>query len=145
MGSNGKPKQARVETKQAAFLAALAEVGNITVAARAAQIDRRLHYDWMAIDPGYPGRYRDAVHQAGEALEAEARRRAVDGVPEPIFYKGEPIGAVRKYSDTLLIFMMKGAMPHKYRDRVEHSGDVTFTLADAAKRLREARLVPTSN
>ena len=51
-------------------------------------------------------------------LEREARRRAVEGVEEPVgFYKGEPSAYVRKYSDTLLIFLMKGARPDKYRDR----------------------------
>ncbi len=36
---------------------------------------------------------------------------------EPVFYKGKAIAAVRKFSDTLLIFMLKGAKPEKYRDK----------------------------
>ena len=34
------------------------------------------------------------------------------------------MGTVREYSDTLLIFLLKGIMPNKYRDRVqtEHVG-----------------------
>ena len=51
------------------------------------------------------------------------RRRAVEGVEEPVgWYKGEAGGVVRKYSDTLLIFLLKGRKPEMYRERYEHSG-----------------------
>ena len=41
-----------------------------------------------------------------------------------VFYKGEPIGAIRKFSDTLLMFLLKAHNPKKYREnmRVERSG-----------------------
>ncbi len=57
-------------------------------------------------------------------LEAEARRRAVEGVRKPVYCRGEIVGTVKEYSDTLLIFLMKGARPEKYRDnvRVERTG-----------------------
>ena len=38
---------------------------------------------------------------------------------------GKPIGipaAVREYSDTLLIFLLKGARPEKYHERHQHTG-----------------------
>lgn len=38
------------------------------------------------------------------------------------WYRGEPGGHVVEYSDTLLIFLMKGAMPDKYADRVQLRG-----------------------
>ena len=61
-------------------------------------------------------------------MEAEARRRGVEGTLKPVFYKGEECGQVREYSDTLLIFLLKAHDP-KYRDRqqVEHSGSVVQT------------------
>ena len=43
-----------------------------------------------------------------DALEAEARRRAVEGVRKPVFYQGVICGWVGEYSDTLLIFLLKG-------------------------------------
>ena len=53
-------------------------------------------------------------------LEAEAYRRAVEGWVEPVgWYKGKAGGTVRRYSDTLLIFTLKGLLPDRYRDRVE--------------------------
>lgn len=127
--------------KQLAFLAAYALTGNISRAAQSAQIDRTNHYDWLG-DPAYAQRFEEAKREAAELLEAEARRRAVEGIEEPVIYQGElcpevatdpetgerrltgkPL-TVRKYSDTLLIFLLKGAMPDKYREnaKVEHSG-----------------------
>lgn len=105
------------EAKQAAFLAAFSECGNISRAAKIAGIERRSHYSWIK-DPIYAERFADAENQAVDTLEAEARRRAVEGIDEPVYYKGEVCGTVRKYSDTLLIFLLKGARPDKYRDNV---------------------------
>ena len=51
-------------------------------------------------------------------LEAEARRRAAIGVDEPVFYKGEVVGHIRKYSDTLLMFLLKAHWPEKFRENV---------------------------
>ncbi len=31
------------------------------------------------------------------------------------------VGTIRRFSDVLLIFMAKAAMPKKYRERIEHS------------------------
>ena len=108
---------------------AYAQLGTITHAARAAQIARQTHYDWLEEkdDDGKPTeqaeRYRaalDDAHQQGcESLEREATRRAVEGVDEPVYQKGECVGYIRKYSDVLLIFMLKGAKPEKYRERFE--------------------------
>lgn len=122
--------------KKRAFLAAHSEVGNITQAAEIAGIDRRTHYDWMESDPVYVEAFRDAEMQAADRLEAEARRRAVEGVDEPVFYGGKPCGTIRKYSDTLLIFLLKGALPEKYRERTSTeltgagSGEIKVTFSE---------------
>ena len=54
-----------------------------------------------------------AQEEACERLEAEARRRAVEGVDEPRTVAGQR-EIVKRYSDALLIFLMKGANPEKY-------------------------------
>jgi hypothetical protein len=48
----------------------------------------------------------------------------VEGVEEPIVYQGEITNTVRRYSDTLLIFLLKARRPEKFRDnvKVEHGG-----------------------
>jgi hypothetical protein len=107
-----------LQHKKRAFLAAYAEIGNITRAAELANISRQSHYEWLRDDPNYPALFRSADEQASERLEQEARRRAVEGVEKPVFHKGEVCGTIREYSDTLLIFLLKGAKPEKYHDRV---------------------------
>lgn len=82
-------------------------------------IGRSTAYDRYARDEGFAARWRAAMDDAADVLEAEALRRATRGVDEPVFYKGERVGTVRKYSDTLLIFLLKGARPEKFRDRYE--------------------------
>lgn len=112
--------------RQSAFLAAIARTGNITIAAQAAHIDRRRHYEWLQNDPdgSYAAAFRAAEEEAVDLMEEAARQRAVDGWEEPVFYKGDQVAVIRKYSDVLLIFKLKGARPEKYKDRgqYEHTG-----------------------
>jgi hypothetical protein len=44
-------------------------------------------------------------------------------------YEGRVATTVQEYSDTLLIFLLKGARPQKYRElrQTEHSGRVELT------------------
>src|SRR4030042_47726 len=88
-------------------------------AARAAGVSRQQVYNWLEGDKDFAAKFEDAKLEAVELLEKEARRRGVDGVKEPVFYKGQVCGAIRKYSDTLLIVLLKGLAPEKYRERVD--------------------------
>jgi hypothetical protein len=111
------------EVNQPAFLEAYRQTGSIRAAAEAVGINRQTHYDWLSDDETYPERFQQAKADAAERLEEEARRRAVEGVEEQTgWWKGKPGGTVRRYSDTLLIFLLKGALPAKYRERHEHTG-----------------------
>jgi len=120
----GKKRRKITHPKKRAFLAAFAEVGNITQAAEIAKIERKTHYVWMGKDENYVLAFEEAQEQAADRLEQEARRRAMEGTLKPVFYKGEECGVIREYSDTLLIFLMKGARPEKYKERIsaEHTG-----------------------
>ena len=104
--------------KQKAFLAAFRETASITKAADASKAHRRSHYKWLADDPDYAAAFERAKIEAGQTLEDEAIRRAHEGVLTPVFYKGKPTGAVREYSDQLLMFLLRGFIPEKYKDRV---------------------------
>ena len=41
---------------------------------------------------------------------------------EPVYYQGEVVGQVQRYSDTLLMFLLKGRRPEKFKDRTELTG-----------------------
>ena len=85
-------------------------------------IGRRTHYDWLAHDDEYARRFAEADVVAIDKLEEEARRRALAGVNEPVFYQGKIVGHVARKSDTLLIFLLKGKRPEVYTERHEHTG-----------------------
>lgn len=105
------------------FLQELAETCNVSHAARVAGVDRRTAYDHRDTDAVFAAAWDDAVEQGVDTLEMEARRRALHGTSEPVFYQGELCGTVQKYSDTLTIFLLKAHRPDKYRD--QSSVDVT--------------------
>lgn len=111
-----------IETRQK-FLAAYALTGNLSEGARVAGISRNTVYDLARADRSFRKQMRDARAAAADALEAEARRRAVDGWDDPVFFMGNEVGSVRKYSDTLLVLLLKAAKRNKFRDRTEVSGD----------------------
>ncbi len=109
--------------KKKAFLAAFRATGNVRLACEAAEVGRSSHYRWLEADAAYEEAFDLAKEDAADILEAEATRRAVEGVEEPTgWYKGEPGGFIRRYSDTLLIFLLKGLRPEVYRERVEVRG-----------------------
>ncbi len=102
--------------KKIRFLEAFADVGTVTRAAKVAGIERRTHYWWLKDDPDYAAAYQETQEQAADMIEAELVRRAVEGVEKPVHYQGKRVDVVREYSDILLIFLLKGLRPAKYRD-----------------------------
>jgi hypothetical protein len=98
------------------FLSALASVGVVAHAAKKAKITRQAAYLARDADPVFAARWKDAVEQSTELLEAEAIRRASTGTLKPVYQRGELVGKIREYSDTLLIFMLKARKPGMYRD-----------------------------
>jgi hypothetical protein len=120
-----------------AFVRELAETGNVTTASRAANISRNTAYEWREADAAFKSLWDEAVDVSTDMLEAEARRRAVQGWDEPVFHQGRKVGKIRKYSDRMLEILLKGHRPEKFRERVDmkHSGRLTLEqLVEASKR-----------
>jgi hypothetical protein len=113
--------QARTARAQARFLREFTICGNVLRSARAVKVGRRTVYDWRQ-DDAFRALYSEAHLDAIDALEEEARRRAVDGVLEPVYQGGEQVGRIRKYSDALLILLLKGKRPETFRERYELAG-----------------------
>lgn len=127
------------------FLAELAATGNVTHSAKVAVVNKQTVYNHRMQDGDFAAAWADAIEESNDNLEAEARRRAVDGVDEPVVYQGELMGSwvgpdgkpatketdgarfipltVKKYSDVLLIFLLKANRPQKFRERIGIGGD----------------------
>lgn len=125
------------EQRQGIFLRALAQGETMARAlAQAGIASRQTINAWREKDADFAAAYTEAMENASDLLEAEARRRAVDGVEEPLHYQGQIFAHVRRYSDPLLLALLKATRPEKFKDRVEHSGSVEVNLAERLARGR---------
>lgn len=106
-------------------------------AARAAGVPVRTVQSWRDRDPEFHERSNKAYDEGTDVFRTETRRRGVEGWYEPVYYQGQRVGRVKKFSDTLLMFELKKRDP-SYRDHVDlkHSGeiDITKLVAELDKR-----------
>jgi hypothetical protein len=110
---------------QQRFLDAYRSVGTVVHAAKISAVAPRTHYTWLEKDEAYVSQFEDAKQDATEELLREARRRAFEGVKRKKFHNGVPVTDPEtgeqyieaEYSDTLLIFLLKGLMPNVFRER----------------------------
>lgn len=103
--------------RQTRFLDAFASLGSVQSASRWADITRDAHYKWLRDDPSYPARFDEALKAAARRFEDEAVRRAVEGMPKGIYYKGKRVAIEREYSDQLLALLLKANNPEKFGDK----------------------------
>jgi hypothetical protein len=104
------------KTKQDIFLEEFGQHGNITMAARAAHVERKTIYRWKENSDRFLLRYNQAFEEAKDNIRHEIYRRGYEGWEESQFSAGKRMGTIRKYSDTLLIFHAKMLMP-EYREK----------------------------
>lgn len=102
-------KADEVKRRQESFLHAYSLTGSLQHAEMASKISRQNHYLWMREDPTYKERFDRARVEAIDSLESEAFKRAMQG------------------SDTLLMFLLKGNAPGKYRDSMKIDNNTTVT------------------
>lgn len=102
--------------RQRAFIAALADTGSVRAACK------RIN---MASVGAYQLRRAPGAESFAEAWEAAlahgvqnladiAFERAMEGVPVPIFYKGEQCGEKRWYNDRLIMFILRHYLPNRF-------------------------------
>ena len=134
------------DARKAAFLNAFAKGGNVSAAARAAEVNRSTPYGWRDEDPDFAAAWDVAEQESIDRLELEARRRAEKGIEDYVVSQGklvyiddpktgERVPLVRRvYSDTLMVLLLKAHRPEKYKDRQDvqltgkDGGPVSFTL-----------------
>jgi hypothetical protein len=105
-----------------AFLAHLAETGILSDAAAAAGVDRSNVWRRRQEDAEFAQAVEQALDMAADKLEAEARRRALDGVEEPVYQGGQQVGTRTVYSDSLLALLLKGRRKKVFAERIEQTG-----------------------
>lgn len=101
------------------FFEKLSMSRNVAHACRSIGIARSTAYDWREEDENFKRMWDEALKIADDTIEHTAWGRAIEGWEEPVFYRGEICGYVRKYSDPCLLALMRGNIPDKYKDRSE--------------------------
>ena len=124
----------------APYLAALAEHGIRTDAALVAKIDRVNVWRREKSDPEFAALVEEAMEQAADKLEREARRRAIEGVEEPVYQGGQLVGTKLVFSDNMLGLLLKGRRKKVFADRTEITGADGGAIKHADETSRSARV-----
>jgi hypothetical protein len=137
------PAKKSTPSRVAVFLEAYASCGSVTAAAKAAGIDKKMHYRRLESDPEYRRQFEALQDRVGQELEDLAVERVRDGFKRQLFHKGKPMRTkdghlVYEFDfDTQLhITMLKRFRPKLYREHgvVEHTGQINLV-----ERLESAR------
>lgn len=119
MGNKVTTEKREKRAWEDAFITALQKTGNVSAACRKAKKSRKTVYELRNEATDFAELWDSALEVATDSLELEARRRAATGTLEPVYYQGKKVGAMRRYSDTLLIFLLKAHRPEKFRDNID--------------------------
>ena len=106
-----------------AFLEGIAEYGTTKEAVGYMNVKHKVKYKPATVNMYLGEADEDQIEQINahkevfnDLLEAEAIRRGITGVDEDVWYKGEIVGAKKKYSDTILHSVLKANKPEKYNE-----------------------------
>jgi hypothetical protein len=109
------PKSPRWRKRAEIFLAQLTQGLSVAASYRIAGLGKATVYEWRRDHPAFAQAWQDSLDEGTDAIEDEAHRRAVYGVDRPVFQGGKCVGHVTEYSDILLIMLLRGRAPHKYK------------------------------
>lgn len=113
--------------RQRVYLEKLAETGLKGHAARHVGVSREIVRIERKRNPAFEELEQEALDFWAEGLEAEAVRRARDGVQVPVYYKGAVAGHVTEFSDRLMEVLLRGRIPEKYGQRLTGGDNISVS------------------
>lgn len=116
------------QDKQKFLQKLMSSAGNVSKAAQAVKIARHTAYEHKKNDPDFSQAWDNVLAAVYDQMEQELYNRAVKGWDEPVFYKGDMIAKIRKKSDRLLEFALKGNRAEKFRERLDLNAHHTGSL-----------------
>jgi hypothetical protein len=123
----------RIATKKKKiFLKVLAKTGAVVAAAKAAgYVDSQMVRRYRKEDTEFAEAWQEALDAAMDVWEAEASRRAFEGVVKGVYFKGQKIDEELQFSDGLAQFMLKANRPEIYGERKRVDVNVEGTVGVA--------------
>ena len=102
--------------RQIAFIEALAETACVDTAACRVGMTTQSAYRLRRREcaKAFRRAWDNALDYALHRLEQAAMGRALNGVPRPIFYKGEQVGEYREYDERLTMFLLRSRRPQRF-------------------------------
>jgi len=133
--------------RQQQFLQYLAETGCVWRSVKLVGTSVARVYALRHNDPAFRQAWDDAEAIAADRLEAEAWRRAVEGFDEPVVSAGKlvhdddgnPI-MVRRYSDTLLLALLRAHRPARFTKGLPASAAASTTASFDVRTMLLAKL-----
>ena len=117
----------RASLDRGAFLFAVSQTGNLTIAAEFAGTSRAIITKMMTEDASFQAAVAQALLEAEERVFYQTMHRALVGIEVPYFYQGEQIATVRQPSDSLLRLVLdrlgKGAGALQQTGSLPMAGD----------------------
>lgn len=106
---------------QQVFLQVLEITGSPTAASRAIDLNRSnsRRYKNREGNEKFSEKWDDAVESFLDHLEMTMAERAIDGVTEDVYFQGEVVGTVKKYSDTNAQFLLRGRRSKVFREKTD--------------------------
>lgn len=127
--------------KQVAFIEALGAMGCVAAAAASVGMCRESAYRLRARPEAgeFRAAWESALGYGALRLNDAAMDRAMNGVPVPIFYKGEQVGERRHFDERLTMFLLRTRDPLRNLTIAEQS-DIRWniTLEGIARRFHDA-------
>lgn len=108
--------------QRAKYVDALLRTGLETTSAREAGVNMAKVRKEFELDESFKEECEEILEICADNLEAEARRRAVEGVAKGIYYRGDHIADETVYSDALLIKLLTARRPEVFGDKREITG-----------------------
>jgi hypothetical protein len=122
---------------QRRFIDALAETGSVVAACR--RVGRSDNSAYQLRRHPEAGEFRAAWDAAADLgvrrIEDAAMDRALYGVEETYYHRGELVGRCRRYNERLVMFILRNRAPHRFAD--ESRGDRAL---NAVEKMRLERL-----
>ena len=112
------------------FCREFSKCGVVTEAAEAAHVSTTTVYRWRDGSERCLRDWSAAKAAAADVLRTEARRRAIQGVREPVFFQGEVCGHIQRYSDSLMARLL---VAHCTEHKDESTIKLTGVGGDAVK------------
>lgn len=94
-------------TRKKAFLDTLRKTGSPSAAAREAGVPLHKAYEKRDKDKSFRKLWASCEDEALDDLEAELRRRAIEGTEKPVYYAGKKCGTIKSFNDNLAMFLLK--------------------------------------